>query len=147
MTLHDLVRLLRARDLVVQAPDADVTPTGLAVDSRLVTPGALFIAVRGPLADGHAFLAKAVAAGAVAVVAEQDTTTGVPLVIVRDGQRAAQLLAEAWYGYPASFGNWHRYVCPTDIESLHSVLQASETLGYVKGQICVDKNDKLYFLP
>ena len=101
MTLHDLVRLLRASDLVVQAPDADVTLTGLAVDSRLVTPGALFIAVRGPVADGHDFLATAVAAGAVAVVAEQDTTPGVPLVIVRDGQRAAQLLAEAWYGYPA----------------------------------------------
>ena len=101
MTLHDLVRLLRSHDLVVQAPDADVTLTSLAIDSRQVTSGALFVAVRGPAVDGHGFIAKAVAAGAVAVVAEQDVAAGVPVVIVRDGQRAARYLAEAWYDHPA----------------------------------------------
>jgi UDP-N-acetylmuramoyl-tripeptide--D-alanyl-D-alanine ligase len=50
-------------------------PAGLAAagvsavldDSRAVTPGALFVAIRGETADGHRFVASAAAAGAAAV--------------------------------------------------------------------------------
>lgn len=102
MTLHELVRVLLAHDLVVVAPEADADLSAIAVDSRQVTPGTLFIAVRGSVVDGHAFVAKAVAAGAAAIVAEQDTGLEIPTVVVRDGQRAARLLAETWYRQPAA---------------------------------------------
>lgn len=102
MTLHELVRLLRSHDLVIRSSDDDLAVSALAVDSRQVVPGALFIAVRGPAVDGHRFIANAVAAGAVAVVTEAECTLGVPVVVVRDGQQAARLLAERWYGHPAS---------------------------------------------
>ncbi|MEO5799430.1 MAG: UDP-N-acetylmuramoyl-L-alanyl-D-glutamate--2,6-diaminopimelate ligase [Gemmatimonadales bacterium] len=101
MTLQQLVSMLRRHDLVVEAPDTDVSLDAIAVDSRLVKPGTLFIAVRGSVVDGHTYIAKALASGAVAVVAEQGVALNVPLVIVRDGQRAARLLAEAWYGSPS----------------------------------------------
>ncbi|MES2124163.1 MAG: UDP-N-acetylmuramoyl-L-alanyl-D-glutamate--2,6-diaminopimelate ligase [Gemmatimonadota bacterium] len=102
MTLQELVALLRSQDLVVEAPADDPTLQLLAVDSRQVTPGALFLAVRGSAVDGHAFIPRAVAAGAVAVVSEQPVSAGVPVVVVRNGQRAARLAAEAWYRNPAT---------------------------------------------
>jgi UDP-N-acetylmuramoyl-tripeptide--D-alanyl-D-alanine ligase len=43
---------------------------GVSIDSRTVQPGELFIAIRGPRHDGHAFIAGALAAGAAAGVVE-----------------------------------------------------------------------------
>ena len=75
--------------------------TGIADDSRLVTAGALFIAVRGSAHDGHDYVAAAQAAGAaVAIVEEADATT-LPRLVVREGRRAASLAAAAYYGAPA----------------------------------------------
>ena len=44
--------------------------TSIAYDSRSVTPGAIFVALRGVNADGARFAPQAIAKGAVAVVAE-----------------------------------------------------------------------------
>lgn len=64
-------------------PDPAVLVTApAAVDSRAVEPGGLFAALAGEHADGHAFAADAVMAGAVAVLAERPV--GVPAVIVDD---------------------------------------------------------------
>ncbi|MCH7824642.1 MAG: UDP-N-acetylmuramoyl-L-alanyl-D-glutamate--2,6-diaminopimelate ligase [Acidobacteria bacterium] len=52
--------------------DADTVVTGIAYDSRKVEPGDVFVAVPGFVHDGLRFVAEAVAAGAVAVVAEAD---------------------------------------------------------------------------
>lgn len=49
-----------------------ITPTRLALDSRLVQPGDVFLAVPGVHADGRRFIADAVARGAAAVVFEPD---------------------------------------------------------------------------
>ena len=43
----------------------------LVCDSRKVSPGVMFVAVRGVTVDAHAFIDKAVSEGAVAVVCEQ----------------------------------------------------------------------------
>ncbi len=46
----------------------DWNATGVSIDSRTVKPGDLFIALTGPNFDGHAYAAKALAAGASAVL-------------------------------------------------------------------------------
>jgi UDP-N-acetylmuramoyl-tripeptide--D-alanyl-D-alanine ligase len=61
------------------------------VDSRLVAPGALFVAVPGERVDGHDFAAAAVAAGAAAVLATRPV--GVPAVLVADTVTALGRLA------------------------------------------------------
>ena len=100
MNLQALVDLLRPHGLLRTAPDADPVVGGLTVDSREVTPGALFLALPGAVADGHDFIDAAVAAGAGAVLAERPVNTSVPLVVVRDARRAAEILAAAWYHHP-----------------------------------------------
>src|SRR5262245_59891967 len=101
MTLDDLIRVLRRRDLVEQAPERALEITSLAIDSRDVGHGALFRAVRGGTADVHGFIARAVAAGAAAIVAEHAVELSVPVIVVHDSRLAAQALAEAWYQWPA----------------------------------------------
>jgi UDP-N-acetylmuramoyl-tripeptide--D-alanyl-D-alanine ligase len=65
----------------------DAELTGVAVDSRKVRPGDLFVAIRGARVDGHDFAARAAAAGARALLAERrpsDIRAGFPVVVVRD---------------------------------------------------------------
>jgi len=71
------------------ADDADIR--GLSLDSRAVEPGYLFAALPGAKADGAAFVSKAIAAGAAAILvsAKADAgAAGIP-VIRADNPRAA----------------------------------------------------------
>ena len=49
---------------------------GAAVDSRLVRPGNLFVALPGERTDGHTYLADAVAAGAAALIVARPFSQG-----------------------------------------------------------------------
>ena len=62
-------------------------------DSRRVTPGALFVAVRGATSDGHDYLEAAAAAGATASIVEDPARSRLPSLVVRDGRRAAAIAA------------------------------------------------------
>ncbi len=79
-------------------PDA---VTAIVDDSRAVSKGALFVAVRGTAGDGHDFLAAATAAGAGAAIVEDPARTTLPAIVVRDGRRSAAIAAAAFYGEPA----------------------------------------------
>jgi len=78
----------------------------LCHDSRQVVPGAAFFAVRGGVADGHNYIEQAVAAGATAVIAEDDRTlpAGVTCIEVADSRRALALSAARWFGDPGRQG-------------------------------------------
>jgi UDP-N-acetylmuramoyl-tripeptide--D-alanyl-D-alanine ligase len=73
--------------------------SGAAVDSRLVRPGELFVALRGTQTDGHRFIPDAIAAGASAVLCaapyQPADGTRTPHVIVADPLAALQQLARA----------------------------------------------------
>jgi UDP-N-acetylmuramoyl-L-alanyl-D-glutamate--2,6-diaminopimelate ligase len=77
--------------------------TGVTHDSRHVRPGAIFVALRGLKADGAAFVPQAVAAGASAVVAEQDAAAkvSVPWIVVSDARHALALLAAEFHAHPS----------------------------------------------
>jgi len=64
-------------------------------DSRLVTPGSIFFALRGEVTDGHLFVDAATSNGAALVVAERELETTAPLVVVDDGVVALSRLAAA----------------------------------------------------
>jgi len=84
--------------------DPEVEIQGLYYDSRRVVPGGLFFALRGAAVDGHAFLARAVGAGAAGLVVEDDTDVpeGVPCATVPDARLAMSRMAAAFYGHPTA---------------------------------------------
>ncbi len=74
----------------------------IAYDSRRAGPGALFVAIPGARADGHAFLpAAAAAAAAAALVERPDPGLALPQVVVADARRALAHAAAWWYGDPS----------------------------------------------
>ena len=76
----------------------------VCIDSRKVTKGSTFVAVRGTLSDGHAFIEKAIAQGASAIVCErlpEMMVAGITFVQVKDTAEAAGLIADAFYGFPS----------------------------------------------
>ena len=103
VTLGSLIDALGA--LVVTPFDGaarNINVTGVTVDSRAVTGGELFIAVRGTAVDGHKFVRDAVERGAAAVVVEAGAPPlGVPFVVVEDSSKALALAAARFYGNPA----------------------------------------------
>jgi UDP-N-acetylmuramoyl-L-alanyl-D-glutamate--2,6-diaminopimelate ligase len=101
LTWSQVVEELRRNDLLVSAPARASDPTAIGVDSRTVTPGMLYVAVRGSQTDGHRYVADAVSRGTGSLVVEAPQQAGVPELVVRDGRRAALVLGAAWYGHPA----------------------------------------------
>ena len=82
----------------------DVEVKDVQTDSRKITDGSLFIAIRGVNVDGHQFIEKVVANGAVAVVAEQLPVVlkeGVTYVQVENSGIAAGFIAHNFYGQPS----------------------------------------------
>ncbi len=65
---------------------SDVELSGVAVDSRAVRPGTLFVAMKGARADGHDFAPDAVARGARAILGERVPALPqpVPVVVARE---------------------------------------------------------------
>ncbi|MBT2387439.1 UDP-N-acetylmuramoyl-tripeptide--D-alanyl-D-alanine ligase [Streptomyces sp. ISL-11] len=75
-------------------PDPSRTVDGpVVIDSRDVRPGSLFAAFAGEHVDGHDYAERAVAAGAVAVLANRPV--GVPAIVVDDVVGALGVLARA----------------------------------------------------
>ncbi|MEW1910925.1 UDP-N-acetylmuramoyl-tripeptide--D-alanyl-D-alanine ligase [Kitasatospora sp. NPDC085895] len=85
MTLALIAEVVDGR--LDEVPDpAAVVDGPLVVDSRKVTPGALFVAFAGEHVDGHDFAAAAVAAGAAGVLGSRPC--GAPAVLVDDVMEA-----------------------------------------------------------
>ncbi|WP_229075779.1 UDP-N-acetylmuramoyl-tripeptide--D-alanyl-D-alanine ligase [Actinoplanes sp. DH11] len=89
MTFGEIATVTGGR-VVNAAPEVTVTG-GLEYDSRKVGPGGLFVAFEGEKADGHAYAAGVVAAGAAGILGTKDV--GVPSVIVEDQLAALAALA------------------------------------------------------
>ena len=82
----------------------DIEVKDVQIDSRKITTGSLFIAIRGVSTDGHQFVDKVVSAGAVAVVVESMPAIlkeGVTYVQVDDSSLAAGFIAHNFYGQPS----------------------------------------------
>lgn len=91
-------------DVSLAAALADSPVSGLCLDSRLLKPGELFIAVPGASADGRNYLPQALASGAVAALAEADgLECRDPRVVPIEGlNRQLSELAGRFYGHPSA---------------------------------------------
>jgi len=94
-------RLREAGLLVEERGALPATAAAITDDSRAVTQGTAFVAVRGSERDGHDFLEAAARQGAVAAIVEDGSRTTLPALIVRQGRRAAAIAAAEAFGDPA----------------------------------------------
>lgn len=72
-------------------------------DSRKVTKGTLFVAQKGFSSDGHAFIAKAIELGAVAILLQEieEYPSGITVVKVKDTHSALGIAASNFYDNPS----------------------------------------------
>jgi UDP-N-acetylmuramoyl-L-alanyl-D-glutamate--2,6-diaminopimelate ligase len=102
VSVRQIKAALADRGLLVSASnDLPDQATGISDDSRKVSPGDLFIAVRGWNSDGHDFLDAARDRGAIAAIVEDASRTTLPSLVVREGRRASALASATAYGDPA----------------------------------------------
>lgn len=102
MLLKELLKEIEPTETVGAVDGLEVTD--VCIDSREAKPGSMFIAIRGAEADGHAYIGKAVDAGAVAVVCgemPEERREGVAYAVTADTREAAGKLAAAFYGRPS----------------------------------------------
>jgi UDP-N-acetylmuramoyl-L-alanyl-D-glutamate--2,6-diaminopimelate ligase len=94
-------------DLAAVLPDAVVSGDGeiavedIQYDSRLVTPGCLFAALRGWYVDGHGYVRGAIERGAAAVLIDREIDDGIPSIRVTDTRSALSPVAAEFFGHPS----------------------------------------------
>ena len=102
MKLSELLKNVNPQAIV---GDAGTDVTGVKIDSRQVSSGSLFVAVRGTQVDGHQFISKAVELGAKAILCEtlpDSLADGVTYVQVTSTEDAVGPVATQFYGDPTS---------------------------------------------
>jgi UDP-N-acetylmuramoyl-tripeptide--D-alanyl-D-alanine ligase len=95
--------------------DATQVITDAVIDSRLIIPGSLFVAIKGERVDGHDYIEEAVQRGAVVVLIERELDVPIPILdlrspipedelqtaipialLVEDSVKALQMVAAHW---------------------------------------------------
>jgi len=91
-----------AADALAKSLEGSAVPLirSITQDSRTVSDGALFCALRGHAFDGHDHVEAAVDAGAVAALVERHMTNRVPELIVDDARLATGEIAAAFNEFP-----------------------------------------------
>jgi len=99
---------MRLQDLQGQVAGAELqgdpttTVSDVCYDSRRVTAGCLFVAIRGTLTDGNGFVDAARRKGAVAIVSEEPAQPGIPWLRVPDARLALAVAAATLQGNPTA---------------------------------------------
>lgn len=147
ITLMQLLAVLRGQvEILEQRGDVNLPVHAITDDSRAVTAGSLFVAVKGERVDGHRFVEQAIKAGAVAVVAQTAVASGpVPFVGVADSRKALGLLGSRFHGDPSAHlkmigvtgtngKTTTTYLCKSLLEGIGRRVGLIGTVGYQIGQ-------------
>lgn len=99
--LKDILQQLK---LIRTIGDTDQEISALCIDSRNVSGGSVFFAIRGSQSNGHDYINKAILSGATAIVCEVlpvSLESGVTYIQVKDSATAAGDMAAAFYDFPS----------------------------------------------
>jgi UDP-N-acetylmuramoyl-L-alanyl-D-glutamate--2,6-diaminopimelate ligase len=133
-------------EILEQRGDVSCPVRAITEDSRAVTGGSLFVAVKGERVDGHGFVEQVIKAGAVAVVAQRAVASGsLPFVQVTDSRKALGLLGSRFHGDPSArlkmIGvtgtngkTTTTYLCKALLEGIGRQVGLIGTVGYQIGQ-------------
>lgn len=116
------------------APDVEIC--GVAIDSRKIKPGDLFVCLPGERVDGHDYAPKALEAGAAAILAQRPLSScSAPVLIVPDTEKALGKIAAWWRKKTKA-----KVICITGTagkttlkETLAAILTLAGKTAYTKG--------------
>lgn len=94
-----LSRLLKSLDINSEIDDREISD--VVYDSRNAKRDCVFVCLRGATVDGHSFAAQAAAAGAAAIIAEEEVAADAPVFVVEDTKAALAVLSAEFFGRPA----------------------------------------------
>jgi UDP-N-acetylmuramoyl-L-alanyl-D-glutamate--2,6-diaminopimelate ligase len=97
--------ILNGIDVVSISGETNVVITSIEFDSRNITKGSLFVAVKGYKSDGHDFIGSVVSSGAIAVLCEvlpQNPDKNVCWIKTNNSAKALGIAASNFYGNPSS---------------------------------------------
>ena len=97
----ELKKLLEKVDIVDCSADLSSSVSGVSYDTRSISRGDIFAAIKGFDGDGHAFIPDAIAKGAALIVCMETPKMKIPYIIVKDSRKALAAISAAWFGYPA----------------------------------------------
>ena len=96
-----LETLLQHIEVLECTADKNADIPAVCYDSRKVSRGALFVAVVGYAADGHAYIGMAKEKGAAAVLCEKKPCEDIPYILVPDSRRALAILGDSFFCHPS----------------------------------------------
>jgi UDP-N-acetylmuramoyl-L-alanyl-D-glutamate--2,6-diaminopimelate ligase len=97
--------ILKEIEVVSLKGDTKAEISDIVFDSRKVTPGSLFVAVKGYKSDGHEFINQAIALGAAAIICEVTPASpgkNICWIKTNDSAKALGQAASNLYGNPSS---------------------------------------------
>jgi UDP-N-acetylmuramoyl-tripeptide--D-alanyl-D-alanine ligase len=94
MTVADIAATMQGRLVLAGSATLETVVSGLTdTDSRLITPGDIFVAKPGEVTDGHLFVPAALDNGAALIIVNHEVESSVPQIVVEDTIIAMGLLA------------------------------------------------------
>jgi len=142
-------QLLKEVQPLAVAGSTDCEISGIAYDSRRVTPGDLFVALHGEHVDGAAYIEDAIQRGAAAVVSQTPCVFGgsIPCAQVADARLALAQISGAFYNHPG------RRLCTVGITGtngkttvgymMRDILKAAARQPGLLGTVCYEIGDRV----
>src|SRR5690606_2195793 len=100
-----LQNILYKVKLVSVSGSTDIDVNDLQIDSRKISAGGCFIAIKGLVSDGHDYIDTAIKNGAVAIVCQELPAVqheNVHYISVENSAAAAAIMAHNFYGQPST---------------------------------------------
>ena len=100
--LKDLIYDARIKEI---QGTTNIAVEGISIDSRVIKPMSLFVAICGTQVDGHDYIKQAITNGATTVVCERTPEDfmrpeSVTVVVVKNSAVALGFIASAYYDHP-----------------------------------------------
>ena len=97
-----LESILKETNSISVSGSSDIEVSSITCNSREVTPGSIFVCIKGFKSDGHKYLGDAISRGAVcAVITEDICDPGITTVKVSDARFAMAQMSASLYGHPS----------------------------------------------
>lgn len=100
----ELKNIIEGIDFQIVKGSMDIDITGIENDSRNVSKGNMFIALKGYTVDGHDFIYEAIKRGAICIVVDKDVQieeNGITLIKVKDTNEVLSNIGSVFYKKPS----------------------------------------------